>query len=108
MALPYVAGVAALLYEADPRLGGDQVKKLILDTVDIPVKGTDSQGNPSPNMVNAKRAVASALGLAYEISGTDRSGNRWELSEGSLTLSGTLPLEGRMVLEDDIFNGQYY
>ena len=59
-ASPFVAGVAALVWEANPSLTPEEVKEIILDTADIPVRETEVN-NTNPNMVNAEEAVKEAL-----------------------------------------------
>ncbi len=55
MASPFVAGLAGLIWEANPNLTPERVKEIICETATIPVR--DSYAN----MVNAEAAVAKAL-----------------------------------------------
>ncbi len=97
-AAPYVAGVAGLVWEANPLLSGSQVKYIICQTADIPltekdaagklIQSTDSGGFYHP-MVNAAHAVARALGQTYEESGRCGTGLTWKRSGGSLTIAGS-------------------
>lgn len=56
MASPFVAGLAGLIWEANPDLSPERVKEIIVQTADIHVEGSDV------NMVNAEAAVLEALG----------------------------------------------
>lgn len=56
MASPFVAGLAGLIWEANPNLSPERVKEIIVKTADIHVEGSDV------NMVNAEAAVLEALG----------------------------------------------
>ena len=51
MAAPCAAGIGALLYSLKPDLNGAEVKRIILETANIPVTGSNR------NMVNAEAAV---------------------------------------------------
>ena len=57
MASPFVAGLAGLIWEANPNLTPERVKEIICETATIPVN--DSYAN----MVNAEAAVAKALSI---------------------------------------------
>ncbi len=50
-AAPHVTGVCASVWAAAPELSGAEVKKIVVETADIPVKGD------CPNMVNMKAAM---------------------------------------------------
>ena len=56
MASPFVAGLAGLIWEANPNLSPERVKEIIVNTANIPVENSDA------NMVNAEAAVLEALG----------------------------------------------
>ena len=56
MASPFVAGLAGLIWEANPNLSPEDVKRIIVETADIAVEDSDA------NMVNAEAAVLKALG----------------------------------------------
>ena len=56
MASPFVAGLAGLVWEANPDLSPEEVKRIIVETADIDVEGSDV------NMVNAEAAVLRAIG----------------------------------------------
>lgn len=55
MASPYVAGVAGLIFSANPGIDADKVKEIICDTA------TGEYGEEKYGMVNAKKAVEAAL-----------------------------------------------
>lgn len=61
MAAPFVAGVAALVREANPTLSAEQVKALLISTADITVHESEVKGNTNPGMVNAAAAVRAAV-----------------------------------------------
>ncbi len=62
MAAPFVAGVAALVWQVNPELSGPEVKEILIHSADIPVVETASNVvNSNPNMVNAEAAVAKAI-----------------------------------------------
>ena len=61
MAAPFVAGVAALMWEANPTLSAEQVKALLISTADITVHESEVKGNTNPGMVNAAAAVRAAV-----------------------------------------------
>lgn len=65
MASPVVAGVAALVWEANPDLSPEQVKDFLIRTADIPVDGNGDDN--CPNMVNAKAAVEAAILMRDDI-----------------------------------------
>ena len=56
MAAPFVAGLAGLIWEANPNLTPERVKEIIVSTANIDVADSDA------NMVNAEAAVIEALG----------------------------------------------
>lgn len=96
-AAPHVAGVAALVWEADAALSGAQVKKIILDTANIPLQEDDGSGNLIPStdakgnyhsMVNAAAAVAKALDVEFELGGKCGDQLTWSLKDGTLTIAG--------------------
>jgi hypothetical protein len=60
-ASPFVAGVAALVTAADPSLGPDEIRQVLLDTANTGVGGTWITG--SQRRINAAAAVARALGV---------------------------------------------
>ena len=60
MATPMVSGVAALLYSVDPTFTGDQVKEMIVDTVNGDYRYQDSKFYGSYGMLNAAAAVNEA------------------------------------------------
>ena len=63
MASPLVAGVAALVWEANPNLTPEMVKYILQYTADIPVDGNGD--DDCPKMVNAEAAVKKAISLKY-------------------------------------------
>ncbi|HEY8415803.1 MAG TPA: S8 family serine peptidase [Thermaerobacter sp.] len=61
MATPFVSGVAALILQARPELGPEEVKRLIVETaVELGHPGPDREYGAG--MVDARRALAAALG----------------------------------------------
>ena len=60
MAAPHVAGVAALVFSANPELRGDQVRHIIVATA------TGAYGKEQYGLVNAKNAVEAALGYSED------------------------------------------
>ncbi len=54
MATPHVTGVCASVWALNPSLSGAQVKRIVIQTADIPVPGGDA------NMVNMEAAMAAA------------------------------------------------
>lgn len=88
-AAPHVAGVAALLWERYPQLTGDQVKKVIKGTADIPVDGT------SIKMINAYGAIMADSVEINKIATTpiENSNTPTFTDETSITMS-----------DSDIFN----
>lgn len=88
MAAPHVSGAAALVWAANPELTGDQVKRILIQTANIPVDGTDA-GGYSHGMINAAYAVSSALGREYAVEGSCGSDAAWILdTAGTLTVQG--------------------
>ncbi len=68
MAGPHVAGIAALIRDAAPDLGVDQIKQIILDTaVDLGPPGEDNDSGFG--LVDAWAAVSTALGPAGTVTG---------------------------------------
>lgn len=65
-ASPVVAGIAALVWEANPNLTPEQVKEILIDTADIPVDGNGD--DDCPNMVNAEAAVRKAISYRNDLS----------------------------------------
>ena len=51
MAAPFVTGVCASVWAADPSLSGAEVKRIVVETADIPVSGTNV------NMINMRAAL---------------------------------------------------
>lgn len=71
MAAPHVAGVAALVKQANPSLTADQIKKLLeVSSVDLGLEGKDVRYGAG--RINAKKAVGWALTLG-KIKGTVKS-----------------------------------
>ena len=93
MAAPHAAGVAALVLAADPKLNGDELKRIIVNTANIrlanPDKRDDGKDGTYHNMVNAAYAVAKALHVTYAIESDGDSPVKWSISEdGKLTVYG--------------------
>ena len=85
-AAPHVSGTAALVLAADPTMNGAALKKRIVETANIDLRGPDSDGKYHP-AVNAAYAVAKTLGKRYTIESDDSSPVKWSLSsEGKLTI----------------------
>ena len=61
MAAPIVAGVAAMVWSANPNLDSGEVKAILRDTADIPVSSRVKADNGSYRMINACAAVEKAL-----------------------------------------------
>lgn len=88
MAAPHVSGIAALVWAANPKLTGDEVKDIVINTANIPVQGSDAAGF-SHNMVNAAYAVAEAMNKPYIISGSCGENLTWNLdTDGEFTITG--------------------
>ena len=65
-ASPYIAGVAALVWAANPSLSGAEVKQILVDaaTIELEDDGKDAAGVPH-KMINAQEAVELALHEIY-------------------------------------------
>ena len=65
-ASPYIAGVAALVWAANPSLSGAEVKQILVDaaTIELEDDGKDAAGVPH-KMINAQEAVELALHELY-------------------------------------------
>ena len=87
MATPYVAGVIALMREANPDLSSDQVKQILLDTArDLGVPGDDN--SYGMGIVDAYDAVTAALII--------RGG--WGILAGTVTeQNNNIPISGTVV-----------
>ncbi len=87
MATPHVAGVVALMRQANPNLSTEQVRQILLDTAD----DLGTQGNDNDygmGIVNAYEAVQMAL--AYL--------DGWGTFAGTITdLAGGTPLDGAVI-----------
>ena len=71
MASPHVAGVAGLLFSANPTLNGDVVKKIICES------SIGSYGNEGYGLLNAKNAVETALSYS------DSRFNQFDIPSGA-------------------------
>lgn len=90
MAAPHVAGVAALVWAANPNLDGAQVKDYIVESANIPVLDEKQVFSCGKNMVNAAYAVSMALGKEYVVSGKCGDNVTWSLDiDGNLSINGT-------------------
>lgn len=90
MAAPHVAGVAALVWAANPNLDGPQVKDYIVESANIPVLDEKQVFSCGKNMVNAAYAVSMALGKEYVVSGKCGDNVTWSLDiDGNLSINGT-------------------
>ena len=93
MSAPHVAGVAALVWAADPKLKGEQVKNILLQSANLPVYTAPATTETiTENMVNAAYAVAMALGEEYVVTGDCGTDLTWSLdTEGNLVVDGDHP-----------------
>lgn len=93
MAAPHVAGVAALVWAADPDLKGEQVKNTILQSANLPVYTAPATTETiTENMVNAAYAVAMALDKEYVVTGDCGTDLTWSLdTKGNLVIDGEHP-----------------
>lgn len=93
MSAPHVAGVAALVWAADPELKGEQVKNILLQSANLPVYTAPATTETiTENMVNAAYAVAMALGEEYVVTGDCGTDLTWSLdTEGNLVVDGDHP-----------------
>ena len=89
MAAPHVAGLAALLLAANPRLSQSGVTNLITATArDMGAPGWDpAYGN---GLIDAGRAIGGAMGATTSLSGPQA----WPMSAGPALLPQALPREG--------------
>ncbi len=87
MATPHVAGVVALMRQANPNLTSAQVREILLDTAtDLGPQGNDN--SYGMGIVNAYAAVQRALSLLHG----------WGVLAGTVTDQASgLPLQGAMV-----------
>ena len=98
MAAPMAAGVAALVWAANPALPAAQVKWIIVETANIPLRNVDAAGLSHP-MINAANAVSLALGEPYVIQGACGEDVGWtfDSDSGELNIFG----KGDMTNYDD-------
>lgn len=75
MAAPYVTGVCAAVWAADPGLTGAQVKAIIRDSADFAVSG-------GPNLLDMKSALARVLAPGETLETIDLADTYWTLRFG--------------------------
>lgn len=90
MASPHVAGVAAMVWAANNTLSGADVKKIICETANADKIFDDSSlriiGQLHYDLVNARRAVAKALGIETDEESTVQNNGSilcWVVEKGS-------------------------
>jgi serine protease AprX len=86
MAVPHVAGVVALMREANPDLSSDEIKQILLDTArDLGEEGEDNVYGKG--MIDAYEAVLHALALRHDfgaLAGTITDENTGNPIEGAI------------------------